>query len=79
MRDDHAPIDLRGLQPPEPMVRILGCIEAPGDGPHVFVLPHEPRPLYPMLRAQGWDHRARVIDGGVELTVQRPANGVRSG
>ena len=66
--------DLRGLMPPEPMLRILERIAQPGDGPYRFVLPHEPRPLYPMLQAEGWTHQARPVDNGIELTViRRPA------
>jgi len=64
-------VDLRGLFPPEPMVRILEAIGDGGDGPFVFRLALEPRPLYPMLERGGWSYIARRDSGGVELTIRR--------
>lgn len=65
------PSDLRSLDPPEPLLRILECLEAGGGGPHVFLLPREPVPLYAMLAAAGWRHTVRRDERGVELTVYR--------
>jgi hypothetical protein len=65
------PEDLRGLEPPAPMMRILEAIEAPGDGPHAFLLPREPWPLYPLLAAAGWRYVAKSDERGVILTVSR--------
>ena len=43
-------LDLRGLQPPEPIVRIFEALErAPGE-PLRAILPDEPAPLYTLLR-----------------------------
>jgi hypothetical protein len=75
-RRDDAPMpdpitDLRGLDPPEPLLRILEAIEG-GPGPHVFLLAREPFPLYPLLSGGGWKRRLRVLDRGFELTVFRP-------
>lgn len=64
-------MDLRGLDPPEPLMRILEVVEGPDPGPHVFLLAREPRPLYPLLRAQGWRHAVRHVAIGVELEVYR--------
>lgn len=65
------PCDLRGLDPPEPLIRILDRVERGGGGPLVFLLAREPYPLYPMLAAAGWRHRSRRLADGVELTVFR--------
>lgn len=70
-------IDLRGLEPPQPIVRIFEALKrAPGE-PLRVVLPHEPHPLYGLLREQGfeWSGAPRT-DGGFELTI-RSAQGVR--
>ena len=66
-----AAMDLRGLEPPEPLVRILEIVEGAAPGPHVFLLAREPRPLYALLAAQGWSHVVRHVAGGVELEVRR--------
>lgn len=66
-----SPLDLRGLDPPEPLLRILETLgEEPGRT-HVFLLPFEPRPLYPLLSANGWCHRLQRGPDGCELTVFR--------
>jgi hypothetical protein len=65
------PCDLRGLDPPEPLLRILDRVEAGEPGPLVFLLAREPHPLYPMLAAAGWRHGVRRLADGVELTVFR--------
>lgn len=65
-------LDLRGLEPPQPMVRIFEELKrAPGE-PLKVVLPHEPHPLYGLLREQGfaWSGAPRA-DGGFELTIRR--------
>ncbi|HUL96089.1 MAG TPA: DUF2249 domain-containing protein [Usitatibacter sp.] len=63
-------VDLRELPAPEPLLRIL---EATGEGagPHVFLLPFEPRPLYPLLESRGWDVKSRALDDAIEVTVSR--------
>jgi len=67
-----APLDLRGLQPPEPIWRILGALERAPRTPLRVVLPHEPDPLYPMLRERGfrWSGTPRP-DGGYELLIEQ--------
>lgn len=64
------PVDLRALAPPEPMLRILECIEQ-GDGPHAFLLPFAPTPLYPLLASYGWQVETRAGDHGVEITLTK--------
>ena len=65
-------LDLRGLQPPEPIVRIFRALERAPDEPLCVILPHEPLPLYGLLRERGfgWSGAARA-DGGFELTITR--------
>ena len=63
--------DLRGLDPPEPLLRILEAIGEGAQGPHVFLLAREPFPLYPMLLGEGWSRRVRSLERGVELTLFR--------
>ncbi len=67
-----APIDLRGLKPPEPIVRIFQALEqAPGE-PLRVILPHEPLPLYGLLRERGFSCSGSPrADGGYELLIER--------
>ena len=64
--------DLRALEPPEPLLRILERLEADaGNGPHVFLLAREPVLLYPLLVAGHWRHATRLDERGCVLTVYR--------
>lgn len=71
-RQRLATLDLRGLQPPEPIVRIFEALEhAPGE-PLRAILPHEPVPLYNLLRERGFSYTgAPRADGGFELLIER--------
>jgi len=55
--DDAVHIDVRGLEPPEPMVAILRAIDS-GEADTVLVahLDREPIFLYPELDDRGWSH-----------------------
>lgn len=46
-------LDLRGLPPPEPMMRILTAL---GDVEIEATLPHPPVPLYGLLDQRGYSH-----------------------
>ena len=65
-------LDLRGLEPPQPIVRIFEALERAPDEPLRVVLPHEPVPLYGLLHQRGfeWSGVPRD-DGGFELTIRR--------
>jgi uncharacterized protein DUF2249 len=54
---DGLHLDVRGLDPPEPMVAILGLIDG-GDAGNVITvhLDREPIFLYPELEARGWSY-----------------------
>lgn len=69
----RTPRDLRGLDPPQPLVQILDFLEKADAGPHVFLLERAPAPLYPLLAAAGWRHTVQRREGGVELVVSRAA------
>jgi tRNA 2-thiouridine synthesizing protein A len=67
-------IDNRGLQAPEPMVRILARLPGLNEGDELEVLmDREPRLLYPELERRGfaWDFGPR--DGDLVLTVRKAA------
>ena len=71
---DAAPaIDLRGLQPPEPMVRIFQALDRSPGLPLRVILPHEPVPLYALLRERGYSYAGTPrADGGFEVLIERP-------
>jgi hypothetical protein len=54
---DAVHLDLRGLEPPEPMVAILKLIDGGEAGPVLVAhLDREPIFLYPELDDRGWAH-----------------------
>jgi uncharacterized protein (DUF2249 family) len=59
-------IDVRGLEPPEPMVRILDAVERLQPGDRIEVL-HERRPmfLYPQLDERGFLHETDESEPGM--------------
>ena len=64
-------MDLRGLQPPEPIVRIFQALERDPGAPLRVILPHEPFPLYALLRERGFSHTGSPRpDGGFELLIE---------
>ena len=64
-------LDLRGLQPPEPMVRIFQALERSPREPLRAILPHEPVPLYGLLRERGFSYRGTArADGGFEVLIE---------
>lgn len=67
-------IDVRGLEPPEPMVRILEELKHLQPGQRLEVL-HERRPmfLYPQLDDRGFSHVTDEPEPGViRIVIQRP-------
>jgi hypothetical protein len=66
-----APLDLRGLQPPEPIVRIFEALERAPRTPLCAILPHEPVPLYGLLRERGFSYTGTPRpDGGFEVLIE---------
>jgi hypothetical protein len=69
---DAPAMDLRGLQPPEPIVRIFQALERGPGAPLRVILPHEPVPLYGLLRERGYSYAgAPRADGGFEVLIDR--------
>ena len=67
-------VDVRGLEPPEPMVRVLERLDALRPGQRLVVL-HERRPmlLYPQLDERGFTHETDEPEPGlVRIVVRRP-------
>lgn len=69
----EAELDLRGLDPPEPMVAILGRITAnPDRAAFVVRLSRDPVPLFAELAALGWSWDYLASDEGeVRLRLTR--------
>ena len=67
-------LDLRGLEPPEPLMRVFAALDAAPDQPLRARFPREPFPLYAMLRAGGWNFRTELSeDGGYDVLISRKA------
>lgn len=66
-------LDVRGLEPPEPMVRVLDAIETLQPGEALCVAIHrEPFPLYAILSEQGYVHSTTWQQGGYfEVIIRR--------
>jgi uncharacterized protein (DUF2249 family) len=67
-------LDVRGLEPPQPMVAILERLETLAAGETLTVV-HDRRPtfLYPQLDARGFTHRTEESEPGVvRIVIERP-------
>jgi len=72
---DMAVLDVRGLEPPEPMVQILERLDTLRPGQRLVVL-HERRPmlLYPQLDERGFLHDTEEVEPGlVRIVIRRSA------
>ena len=69
-------LDVRGLEPPLPMLRVLECLERLGPGQRLEVV-HDRRPLflYPQLDERGFLHETHESEPGVVRIVIRPRAG----
>ena len=74
---DAVHVDLRGLEPPEPLLTVLQAIESGQiDGALVGHFDQEPIFLYPELEERGWSHELEEspsgdCEGGVMLRMVR--------
>ena len=67
-------LDVRGLEPPEPFLRIMKALTGAPDAPLRVLIHREPFPLYDVLDEQGFSHRSRPLDeGGYEIVIERAA------
>lgn len=61
----HSVVDGRGLEPPEPMVRVLEALDRLPAGEQLLFLIHcEPRPLFRVLKQNGYDYRCEHASEG---------------
>jgi uncharacterized protein (DUF2249 family) len=70
-------LDVRGLEPPEPMVRVLEAVDRLGPGQALEIL-HDRRPvfLYPQLEERGFAHETdEPAPGLVRIVVRRGGPG----
>jgi len=66
-------LDVRGLEPPEPLVKVMDALETlpPGDTLRM-VHNREPFPLYGILQEDGYQYRTETFaDGRVEIVIWR--------
>lgn len=65
-------LDLRGLDPPAPLMRVFEALDAAPDLPLRARFAREPFPLYAMLQAGGWIRRTVARDdGSFEILISR--------
>ena len=70
-------LDVRGLEPPLPMVRILECLDSLAPGQRLEVV-HDRPPLflYPQLDDRGFAHETTALEPGlVRIVIRREAAG----
>ena len=69
-------LDVRGLEPPEPFLRIMQALTRAPDAPLRVLIHREPFPLYDVLAEQGFAHRTRPLEeGGFEMLIHRTKAG----
>lgn len=66
-------VDGRGLEPPEPMEKVMQALALlrPGQGIR-FLLHREPFPLYPLLAERGYRHDTQPQPDGSYVILIRP-------
>ncbi len=64
-------VDARGLEPPEPMVRVLNALDELPRGARLLMLIHiEPRPLFHVLERNQFAYRCELkTEGHFEVTI----------
>jgi TusA-related sulfurtransferase len=67
-------VDARGLEPPQPMEKVLQALALMRPGQSIRLLLHrEPFPLYPLLAERGYRHATRMEADGSYVILIRPA------
>lgn len=71
--NDIIHLDVRGLQPPEPLERVLDALDRLAPGKRlVMLIDRAPLPLYRILDRNGYRYHAAMQDSGtvtVEITL----------
>lgn len=67
-------LDNRGLQPPEPMLRILAALDSLESGGQIVAkMDRRPMFLFPELEERGCAYTCEpTLEGGFLLTIARP-------
>jgi TusA-related sulfurtransferase len=72
---DEILIDARGLEPPEPMERVMQALALLRSGQGIrFLLHREPFPLYPLLAERGFRHETHMQADGSYVILIRPVD-----
>jgi uncharacterized protein (DUF2249 family) len=67
-------VDARGLEPPEPMERVMQALSLLRPGQSSRLLLHrEPFPLYPLLAERGYRHATTMEADGSYVILISPA------
>ena len=70
---DEILVDARGLEPPEPMEKVLQTLARLRPGQSIRMLLHrEPFPLYAILTARGYRHETRMEADGSYVILIHP-------
>lgn len=74
---DEILVDARGLEPPEPMEKVMQALALLRPGQAVRLLLHrEPFPLYPLLAERGFRHATRMeADGSYVILIRQSDEG----
>ncbi len=64
-------LDVRGLEPPEPLEKVLDALDRLPHGEQLCMLiEREPRPLYPLLSNNGFAYKTSSVPGALfEVTI----------
>jgi uncharacterized protein (DUF2249 family) len=74
--EDPLELDVRGLEPPEPMQRVLEALPLlePGGRRLRMLIDREPRPLYAILERNGYRHETNLRPDYIyEIAIWQPA------
>jgi uncharacterized protein (DUF2249 family) len=65
-RDARVVLDVRGLEPPEPLERVLSALGDLGpDERLLMIIDREPRPLYRILERNGYRYDSQFHPSGI--------------
>jgi uncharacterized protein (DUF2249 family) len=67
-------VDGRGLEPPEPMERVLAALDKVQPGQQIrFLIHRQPYPLYDLLRRHHYHYETMAgVDGSFEILISTP-------
>lgn len=73
--NDEIIVDARGLEPPEPMEKVMQVLALLRPGQSIRLLLHrEPFPLYPLLAERGYRHETRMETDGSYVILIHPVD-----